>query len=340
MRAKVHYNDNTTGMGNQHAIIFRDSGWPYPNDLNNTLGLTTAITFDPDTGEIYDADTTAPAAIEAASPVRIEKSGDSRVHSIYPTWPWSWPMRAVRFAFLEAIARPLVWLLANPRVVVRRSSRSPPKPVLIVANHVTAFDVPLILFALPRAIRNRVAVAMGAEMLLDWRRARNQGHLLLNFLAPLAYWLVTGLFNVFPLPRAGNFRKSFVHAGRAMDHGFHVLVFPEGVRTRDGRMHAFLGGSGILWKDLHTNALPVYLGGVAEIKVQRSRWFRSGRRFQCMWESDRVRGERCAEVDPAARNGNPRVGGGAELARRAELGRSASLATRHVHSLVVRANCR
>jgi hypothetical protein len=52
---EVHYNDNTTGMGNQHAIIFRDSGWPYPNDLNNTLGLTT-ITFDPDTGEIYDAD--------------------------------------------------------------------------------------------------------------------------------------------------------------------------------------------------------------------------------------------------------------------------------------------
>jgi hypothetical protein len=52
---EVHYNDNTTGQGNQHVIIFRDDGWPYPNDLNNTLGLTT-ITFDPDTGEIYDAD--------------------------------------------------------------------------------------------------------------------------------------------------------------------------------------------------------------------------------------------------------------------------------------------
>jgi hypothetical protein len=52
---EVHYNDNTTGQGNQHVIIFRDDGWPHPNDLNNTLGLTT-ITFDPDTGEIYDAD--------------------------------------------------------------------------------------------------------------------------------------------------------------------------------------------------------------------------------------------------------------------------------------------
>jgi hypothetical protein len=49
---EVHYN---TDQGNQHVIIFRDGAWPHPSDLNNTLGLTT-ITFDPDTGEIYDAD--------------------------------------------------------------------------------------------------------------------------------------------------------------------------------------------------------------------------------------------------------------------------------------------
>jgi hypothetical protein len=52
---EVHYNEAGTGLGNQHVIIFRDDGWPYPSDLNNTLGLTT-MTFDPDTGEIYDAD--------------------------------------------------------------------------------------------------------------------------------------------------------------------------------------------------------------------------------------------------------------------------------------------
>lgn len=195
---------------------------------------------------------------------------------IYPAWPWSLPACAVRFVFQEMIGRPLVWLLAKPRVA-RDLVAEPPEPLLIVANHVTAFDVPLILFALPRRMRNRVAVAMAAEMLLDWRKGRNQGNAFLNFVAPLQYWLVTGLFNVFPLPRAGNFRKSFAHAGRAMDHGYHVLVFPEGERTRDGQMHAFLGGSGILWKDLHTAALPVYLGGLAEIAVQQLRWFRSGR---------------------------------------------------------------
>jgi Matrixin len=49
---KVQYNSD---QGNQHVIIFYDDDtWPY-DDSANTLGLTT-ITFDPDTGEIYDAD--------------------------------------------------------------------------------------------------------------------------------------------------------------------------------------------------------------------------------------------------------------------------------------------
>ena len=47
----VQYNQNE---GNQHVIAFRDDTWPH-NDSNNTLALTT-VTFNPDTGEIYDAD--------------------------------------------------------------------------------------------------------------------------------------------------------------------------------------------------------------------------------------------------------------------------------------------
>jgi len=47
----VQYNSDS---GNQHIIIFHDDVWPH-NDANNTLGLTT-VTYDPDTGEIYDAD--------------------------------------------------------------------------------------------------------------------------------------------------------------------------------------------------------------------------------------------------------------------------------------------
>jgi len=88
---------------------------------------------------------------------------------------------------------------------------------------------------------------------------------------------VTGLFNVFPLPQSGDFRASFEHAARAMDRGFHVLVFPEGRRTPDGQMHPFQRGSGLLWKELRCDALPVYLGGLWELKAAHAQWFRSGK---------------------------------------------------------------
>jgi hypothetical protein len=48
---QVQYNQD---QPNQHVILFRDTVWPY-SDSANTLALTT-VTFDPDTGELYDAD--------------------------------------------------------------------------------------------------------------------------------------------------------------------------------------------------------------------------------------------------------------------------------------------
>jgi len=194
----------------------------------------------------------------------------------YPRWPWARLVRAARIVFLETIAMPLVALLAAPRVK-RDSTREPDVPLLIVANHVTMFDVPILLYGLSRRMRRRIAVAMAGEMLLDWRHARGQGNWFLNLVAPVGYYLVTALFNVFPLPQSGDFRASFAHAAAAMDRGFHVLVFPEGRRTPDGKMHAFQRGSGLLWKELHCHALPVYLGGLWEAQSGKTRWFRSGR---------------------------------------------------------------
>lgn len=58
---KVEYNDERSQQGNQHVIVFRNP-WPYPSDQVNTLGLTT-VTFDVNTGELYDADTEINASI-------------------------------------------------------------------------------------------------------------------------------------------------------------------------------------------------------------------------------------------------------------------------------------
>jgi long-chain acyl-CoA synthetase len=195
---------------------------------------------------------------------------------IYPHWPWSWPVQAVRVAYLELVLRPVVWLLAAPRVVCE-AAELPDGPVLLIANHATAYDGALILYALPAKLRRRVAVAMSGEMLVDMRHACNQPNMIANFFGPAAYLLLTALFNVFPLPRARGFRRSFAHAGEAMDRGYSVLIFPEGTRSRDGRLHAFRPGIGLLAAESRVPIVPMALVGLGEIRASGARWFRSGK---------------------------------------------------------------
>jgi long-chain acyl-CoA synthetase len=198
---------------------------------------------------------------------------------IYPEWPWWKPVEWSRIAFIEMVMRPLIWLLANPRVV-GPATPLPAGPMLIVANHVTTYDGPLVQYALVGRVRRYVAAAMSGEMLNDYRHGRNPerapGSKGFYPLGPLAYFLVTALFNVFPLPRQRDFQSSFAHAGKAMDRGYNVLVFPEGSRSAEGKLARFRPGIGLLAKQSGVPVLPVGIRGLGELKVKGRGWFRSG----------------------------------------------------------------
>ena len=211
----------------------------------------------------------------------------SQDKNIYPRWPWTWPVRWLRMAFIECAMRPFVWLMAKPRVVYEPGAREALSktydPLVLISNHITAYDGALVLYALPGRLRRRVAAAMSGEMLRDYRDMRNQGAWILNLLAPAAYWLLTALFNVFPLPRDRGFRRSFAHAGEAMDRGYSVLIFPEGTRSLTGHMNRFRSGIGLLARDTQATVLPIALRGIYDLVAKgegtesRARWFHAGR---------------------------------------------------------------
>jgi long-chain acyl-CoA synthetase len=208
--------------------------------------------------------TEAPAAEGAPErlPIVLRRKEDA----VFPRWPW-WPaVYWVRAGFLEGVMRPLLWLVLAPRT-------APPvllaRPSLLIANHLTAFDVPVVLYALTGNDRDHVAVAMSGQLLTGWRRGRAERHRLTSVFTPLAYWLVSALFNVFPLPRGAGLRQSFAHAGEAMDRGYHVLVFPEGRRSRDGRLQAFEPGIGLLAQDSQVPVQPILVTGLKRLKGEK-----------------------------------------------------------------------
>lgn len=233
-------------------------------DLRRLLGFDRAV------------EETGGAFAQGARPLVMEARRD-----VYPRWPWWWLARVVRAGFLECVLRPLVWALATPSVR-REGTLTRGKPLLLIANHVSTYDVPLILYALPGWMRRRVATAMAADILDDWRKRRSQhsqirGWWIVNQLGPVMWLLVTALFNVFPLPRSAGFRQSFQHAGEALDHGYNVLVFPEGHRAEDGVLQPFHSGIGLLVAESGTRALPVAMRGLGAMMTRRQRWFRSGK---------------------------------------------------------------
>jgi long-chain acyl-CoA synthetase len=245
--------------------------------LEQASGTSTAAHPD-DSAPRTSPASTSPAETSAAAtalPVASKQPEAAADKHLYPRWPWSWPIHAIRIAFLELVMRPLIWVLAAPRIV-RNTQELPLSPLLVIANHVTGYDAALILYALPGKLRRRMTIAMSGQILLDFRHARNQQNALRNMLAPTAYCLVTAFFNVFPLPSQRGFQQSFAHAGEAMDRGYSVIIFPEGALSPDGKLHHFRPGTGLLMRQSQVPVVPVALIGLGEMRAGKRRWFRSG----------------------------------------------------------------
>jgi long-chain acyl-CoA synthetase len=196
----------------------------------------------------------------------LTEGAPSGVEHVYPRWPQHWLTTMFRLAVYYTLAWPATYLLAAPRVKGRENLRGLEGPVLIISNHVTYLDIAWILPALPARLRNRLATAMGGERLARMRRPSKNLGLFARFMERLRYVLATSLFNVFPLPQQSGFLPSFHFAGDLADRHWNILVFPEGQTTETGEMVPFRAGIGLLAKQLNLPVVPIYLGGLFDLK--------------------------------------------------------------------------
>lgn len=191
---------------------------------------------------------------------------------IFPRWTQHWPATWIRATVYTLLTWPATHILAHPRVRGRENLRGYYKPLLIVSNHITPEDFGFIAAALPLRYRYRLAVAMAGERLRSYRFPPRDRGFFGRLLDRTNYFLVTLLFNVFPLPRLSGFRESFHYAGKSTDRGFSVVVFPEGRTTPDGKMQLFRAGIGLLAANLQIPVLPVHIDGLYELRESHRIW--------------------------------------------------------------------
>jgi long-chain acyl-CoA synthetase len=248
------------------------------SDLSSDLGLSSLdrVELIGTLEDRYQVDLSETRFSAARTVGDIEKmlrgEGRQRAEYHYPAWVLRWPVTWVRWLAHYFLMMPAMLLLGWPRIEGRENLRGVNGPLLVVCNHLDDVDVGFVQTALPPRFRFRIATAAGGEALEKLRSPGPDRSWIGKIYDRTQWTLGVSLLNLFPLPREAGFRQSFAYAGRAVDLGYSVLVFPEGRHTTTGEMNPFRAGIGLLANNLKIPVLPMRIVGLFEVK-------QTGRKF-------------------------------------------------------------
>ena len=99
----------------------------------------------------------------------------------------------------------------------------PGRTYVFVANHQSIFDIPILFWSLPYQLRIIAKESLGNIPFMGWH-LRRTGHMLVDRKRPEPTRIIGW-------------------ASRLTSNGLSLIVFPEGTRSRDGRVARFKGGS-------------------------------------------------------------------------------------------------
>lgn len=180
----------------------------------------------------------------------------------FPTaWARTPAAAAVRTVVQRGLLTPVVWSQTRPTIIGLDRLENVRGPVILIANHASHLDAPLILGSLPPNLRRRMAVGAAADYFFDarWRAS-----------------LTALVFNAFPVERQGSRRLRSL-APQLLDEGWNLLLFPEGTRSQDGWMSGFRLGTAQLCCSRGIPAVPLALRGSFAAMPRGRNWPVPGR---------------------------------------------------------------
>jgi 1-acyl-sn-glycerol-3-phosphate acyltransferase len=123
-------------------------------------------------------------------------------------------------------------------------------PFILVANHASHLDALLLTAALPLRWRDQTFPIAAQDVFFE-------SH-------PLAAFAAT-FMNAFPISRRAIIGHGLaVLRERMLDERCIFIIFPEGTRTRDGKMNRFKSGVGMLAAASSVPVIPCYIQGAFE----------------------------------------------------------------------------
>jgi 1-acyl-sn-glycerol-3-phosphate acyltransferase len=128
-------------------------------------------------------------------------------------------------------------------------------PALIIANHTSHFDTPVVMTSLPAQLRDRTAIAAAADRFYRTSKKRT--------------WWWSLFWNTFPIARGGG-KKALDYPMELLDKGWSILIYPEGGRAKTGRIKRFHHGPTIMAMQGKVPVIPVFLEGLEAIMPRGS----------------------------------------------------------------------
>jgi 1-acyl-sn-glycerol-3-phosphate acyltransferase len=168
--------------------------------------------------------------------------------------------RMLREAILQFGLGPLIDLYTRAHVSGRERFERLPAPVILVANHSSHLDTPTILRALPLKWRQRTAVAAAADYFYNKRAVANA---------------VALIFNTVPILRRGGGgvgNGAFEHVDRLIDQRWNLLIFPEGTRSREGKLGKLHSGAAVIAQQHGIPIMPVLVKGTHDAMPPGRNW--------------------------------------------------------------------
>jgi len=144
--------------------------------------------------------------------------------------------------------------LSMLRITYKGLENIPTQPCIVAANHQSSFDIPLIGYIL----RKR------PHIWLAWSELAKGP--LLRFLLPR----IAVLVDVTSPLKAGRTLLQAISVVKS--EPWDLVIFPEGARHTDGKVHPFFGGFALLAKKINRPVVPVKIIGVNKVYPPKSFW--------------------------------------------------------------------